>query len=228
MHVWINGAYQGWLKPHETRYTVPDGFEDSHAGWRNTDGKVTITYQFPGGEKTTMEYSGNESEVYFAGTDSSENGKPDLPSEAERENAGKIIKGHRPNLDMEKEDEADPDPENRPKKEGEDTAPATLKGFWKIVKSRPLTASEERGAWELLRFGDNSVYGVVYNSMYYYTKYRGSFQITGDRITIELKERMSQFKDDAWESWKQNPIKGRILPDGIVEIDGFRYKRVGN
>ena len=77
MHLWVNGSYQGYLKPGETRYTVSDGFitndsdlptpsggrtavKESHAGWENTSkDKVSITFQFPGGERKTSAASIN-------------------------------------------------------------------------------------------------------------------------------------------------------------------------
>lgn len=114
MHLWVNGAYQGYLKPGETRYAISDGFitndsgngrtgnpvKESHAGWENTSkDKVSITYQFQGGEKKTSDASADERGQVIFGATNREGSQPKLPSDEERENAPAIIKGSKANLD---------------------------------------------------------------------------------------------------------------------------------
>jgi hypothetical protein len=128
LHVWVNGFYQGFLKPGEVRYSVSDGFitndsdrptasgertavKESHAGWENkSEEKVSITYQFSGGEKKTSDVSANERGEAVFGATNKEGAEPEVPSDIERENAPAIIKGNKPNLKGSKKGTDEPRP----------------------------------------------------------------------------------------------------------------------
>ena len=100
MHVWVNGSYQGYVRPGETRYSVSDGFitsdsgnghdskpvKESHGGWENNSHeKVTVTYQFADGQKKTMEVSVNERGEAIFGATNKEGAEPEVPTDLERE-----------------------------------------------------------------------------------------------------------------------------------------------
>jgi len=117
MHLWVNGSYQGYLKPGETRYTVSDGFitdssdrpipsggrtpvKESHGGWENDkSGSVKVTVQYPGGTKQSDTYSADdEGNVIFGANEADNKAPPEIPNELEVENAPAIRKGRMPNL----------------------------------------------------------------------------------------------------------------------------------
>ena len=113
MHLWVNGAYQGYIRPGETRYTVSDGFitqnsgngrtgnpvKESHGGWENDkSGTVKIAVSFPGDKPQTTTGTPDERGDVVMSWNETDEPTPEGPTEAEIENAPAIIKGNKPNL----------------------------------------------------------------------------------------------------------------------------------
>ena len=114
VHLWVNGSYQGYLKPGETRYSVSDGFitqdsgngrdgrpvKESHGGWENEkSGSVNMTFQYPGDKKQTYAFPvEDKGEVFVGVIESDSKSTPNPPTDLEVENATAIIKGSKPNL----------------------------------------------------------------------------------------------------------------------------------
>ncbi len=113
--VWVNGAYQGYLKPGETRYSISDGFitddsdrpapgggktpvRESHGGWINDgSGKIELTFRYPGGEPQTYIYPPDEQGNVVVGVNETNSAKkPQPPTDIEVENAPAILKGTAP------------------------------------------------------------------------------------------------------------------------------------
>lgn len=122
MHFWVNGSYQGYLKPGETRYTVSDGFitnnsdrptgtgrtatKESHGGWANdSSNKVKITYQYGDGEKKSFDASANDHGGVIFGATDKEGVQPLFPSLEEMERAPAVLKGAKQNLKVKFESE---------------------------------------------------------------------------------------------------------------------------
>lgn len=117
MHLWVNGSYQGYLRPGETRYTVSDGFitndsdrptaaggrtatKESHGGWeKNKSGPIELTFQYPGDKRQTNQFSADGGKDLVVGVnESTSKTSPEPPTELEVEGAPAIIKGSMPDL----------------------------------------------------------------------------------------------------------------------------------
>lgn len=109
-HIWVNGYYQGFLRPGETRYSISDGFitqdsgtgkdgrpvKESHGGWEQRD-TPTVTFQAGTAKQQTMNVSFDgrgEAAIGIASKDAN----PILPATLDRETASPIIKGSKPHL----------------------------------------------------------------------------------------------------------------------------------
>lgn len=117
MHLWVNGYYQGYVRPGETRYTVSDGFitnesdrptdsggrtavEESHGGWKNNQsGPIELTFQYPGDKRQSNKFDVNGRKDLAVGVnESTATSSPQPPDELEIERAPAIIKGNLQNL----------------------------------------------------------------------------------------------------------------------------------
>ena len=162
VQIWINGSYQGYIKPGETRYTVSDGFitqdsdqplpdgsrtttKESHGGWENNSkDSVEITYQFPDGERKTLTVSANERGEALAGVTNKEGVTPPVPTDEERENAPAILKGSMSNLKSK-------DKKERPSKTSSDIS--NVVGSWTCCdgKGRLTIEQSGKGSYQFLR-----------------------------------------------------------------------------
>jgi len=152
MHLWVNGSYQGFLRPGETRYSVSDGFitngsdrpttsggrtpvEESHGGWENDkSGSVELTFQYPGDKRQTNRFSANGgSDVAVGVNESSSKKSPEPPIEDEIEKAPAILKGTLPNLTTPKP----PEPQVRPQQPYYDDGAVTRQPGRYLVEPTP-------------------------------------------------------------------------------------------
>lgn len=216
MHVWINGVYQGYLRPGETRYTVSDGFitndsdrpdgsggrtsvKESHAGWENdSKDKLKVTYQFGDGIKKTSDVSVNErGEAIFAAINK-DGEEAKLPSDEERENAPAILKGSKANLKPSEESR------NSQAADGDTALKARFVGRW--GSSSTVPSGTYPMMWDLRQ--DGTFIFTTQDSTGDY-RYEGRWELDGDKVTL---------------IWKNGDKKVGVLSlrDGAL-IDNYWY-----
>ena len=180
MHLWVNGKYQGYLKPGETRVTVSDGFvtddsarptdsgertpvKESHGGWTNdhneTD-EIEVQTQTPSqGSPITNTLQADENGVirWTPYNWSDRNAKrPAVPTDLECENAPAIRKGSKADIKRDGNAEEQPSPAKSEKKKPAAVAmtEANLVGSW---QSPPFVSAGETTTMTMVIRGDGTI-----------------------------------------------------------------------